>query len=107
MERNYTNGEADCVMMWEYFEEMRQLKINFFILFFRLVCKLKPFIWNMQNVVVDKLKSMVDTPKKAKEETSKNSIDNVALFFEYLPSYEEYSNNGYDCENIYHQCKLF
>lgn len=61
----------------------------------------------MQNVVVDKLKSMVEPPNVKKEDTPSNSIDNFALFFEHLPAYEEYANNAEDCDTSYHRCKLF
>jgi hypothetical protein len=61
----------------------------------------------MQKVVADKAKNMVEPSKNKKEDAPKKAIDNIALFFEYLPSYEEYANNGEDCETSYHRCKLF
>lgn len=61
----------------------------------------------MQNVVAEKLKNIAATPKVKKDDASPNSVDNMAFFFEYLPSYEEYANNGEDCETSYAGCQLF
>ena len=82
-ERN-KNNSADCVLM--------------------LFCKMKPFIWGMQKALNDKLNN-------GKEQTGNRRTaeepDKIAIFFEYLPTFDEFKTNSVTCENDYKVCKLF
>ena len=82
-EMNYKSDDADCVLL--------------------LLCKLKPFIWSMQKVVNEKIVGAESQPSD-KKSSEKNSMD---AFFRFVPSREEFSSNGVDCEDTYTACKLY
>lgn len=79
-EMNYKSGEADCVLL--------------------LLCKLKPFVWSMQKAIGDRIAGHEATMEK-------ESFDRLNVFFKYVPSLEEFQNNGSECEEMYSSCKLF
>lgn len=82
-EMNYRNGETDCLMM--------------------LICKLKPIFWGMQKTIKDRLLGEdVEVTSKTSTMTNENNV-----FYKFLPSIEEYQNNGYECEKAFKSCKLF
>jgi len=81
-ERN-KNNSADCVLM--------------------LFCKMKPFIWGMQKALNDKLSGKEHTMNKKRTEEP----DKIAIFFEYLPTFDEFKTNSVTCEDDYKGCKLF
>ena len=68
---------------------------------FRLVCKLTPFIFGMQNALIDR----IDGTKEKSKVTS--TIDKLSVFFQYLPSFEEFKITSKKCENTYSDCRLF
>lgn len=82
---NYKASDTDCVML--------------------LLCKLKPFVWSMQKAINERIAGDV----KAQVNNSKSSayVDRISIFFKYVPSLEEFKNNGAECEDIYETCKLF
>lgn len=82
---NYKAADTDCILL--------------------LLCKLKPLLWNMQkavnNVIVGDAKKPVDEGK------SKEKDDRTNAFFKFLPSSEDFINNGMECEESFKTCKLF
>ncbi|XP_070493315.1 uncharacterized protein [Chironomus tepperi] len=78
-ERN-KNNSADCVLM--------------------LFCKMKPFIWGMQKALNDKLsgKEPIGNKKTGEEP------DKIAIFFEYLPTFDEFKTNSVTCEDDHRGC---
>jgi hypothetical protein len=80
---NYKSGDSDCVLL--------------------LLCKLKPFVWNMQKAINERI---VGAPTQRSDEVN-NQIDRMSVFFKFVPSLEEFKNNGMDCEQTYNTCKLF
>jgi len=83
---NYRNGEADCVLL--------------------MLCKMKPFIWGMQKAINDKIIGGSDDEVPAGKQQQQQS-DWRNVFFRFLPSFEEFKNNGSECEASYKACKLF
>lgn len=79
-EMKYKSGDADCFLL--------------------LLCKLKPFVWSMQKAIDERI--VGDTRKQAE-----NVKDRVNIFFKFVPSIEEFKNNGLECEESYSACKLF
>lgn len=79
---NYKAGDADCILL--------------------LLCKLKPFVWNMQKAITERVVGDSQKPTDDKKNTNRMSI-----FFKYMPSLEEFKNNGVECEDSYKSCKLF
>lgn len=79
---NHKPNDAECVLL--------------------LLCKLKPFIWKMQRAVNEKIVGAESQPDKKRSE--KDPID---AFFRFVPSREEFENNGVNCEDTYTACKLF
>lgn len=57
----------------------------------------------MQKALNDKMSETEDK----KQLDNDSSPDKIAVFFQYLPSFEEFKNNGFECENNFKGCKLF
>lgn len=76
---NADKGDADCVLL--------------------LICKLKPFVTNMQNAVDERIVGAVDN--------TKNGTNHMNIFFKFVPTLQEYKRNGMECEELYKKCKLF
>lgn len=74
---NHKAGDVDCVLM--------------------LLCKLKPFVWGMQKAVDTRIKRDDVAP----------DANRLGQFFKFVPSVEEFRNNGEECEESYRTCKLF
>ncbi|CRK96928.1 CLUMA_CG010384, isoform A [Clunio marinus] len=82
-EMEYKTPDTDCILL--------------------LLCKLKPFIWSMQKAVNNRI-----VGEKIEVEIEKNVDENrLDVFFKFIPSYEDFVNNGVDCEDIYKTCKIF
>lgn len=82
---NSKPGEADCVLL--------------------LLCKLKPFVWSMQKAIDTRI---VGEPKQWVDDVNKQEpLDRMSVFFKYVPSLDEFQNNGSECEENYPKCKLF
>lgn len=82
---NNKPGEADCVLL--------------------LLCKLKPFVWSMQKAIDTRI---VGEPKQRVDDVNKQEpLDRMSVFFKYVPSLDEFQNNGSECEENYPKCKLF
>lgn len=81
-EMNHKSGDADCVLL--------------------LLCKLKPFVWNMQKAINEKI---VGAESERADEM--NKMDRLSVFFKFVPSLEEFKNNGMECEENYKLCELF
>jgi hypothetical protein len=81
------SGQADCILM--------------------LLCKVKPFIWSMQKALNDRLTGENEINKQTPKNDESITPDKIAVFFQYLPSLEEFTKNGVECENHYPNCKLF
>lgn len=82
-EMRYKPGDAECIIL--------------------LLCKLKPFVWNMQKAVTEKIVG----GEKEKSDNKKVEKDPMDVFFRFVPSREEFQNNGVACEDQYTNCKLF
>lgn len=82
-EMNYKSGDADCVLL--------------------LLCKLKPFVWNMQKAINEKI---VGAENQRVDERN-NEVNRMNVFFKFVPSLEEFKSNGMDCEDTYKTCQLF
>lgn len=82
-EMNYKSGDADCVLL--------------------LLCKLKPFVWGMQRAIDERI---VGTTNKRADDV-KETNERMNIFFKFVPSIEEFKNNGVECEENYLSCKLF
>lgn len=80
---NYKSSDADCVLL--------------------LLCKLKPFVWNMQKAIDERIVGDV----KERAEKSKENKDRMNIFFKFVPTIEEFKINGAECEKNYLSCKLF
>ena len=80
----FKTGEADCVML--------------------LLCKLKPFVWSMQKAVNQRI---VGEIKRNDDINRKENDDRMHVFFKFLPTSQEFRNNGLECEESYPTCKLF
>lgn len=78
---NYKAADADCVLL--------------------LLCKLKPFVWSMQKAINERIVGGNEQQRVNKNE------DRVNIFFKFVPSLEEFKNNGMECEDHYESCKLF
>lgn len=82
---NYKVTDTDCVLL--------------------LLCKMKPFVWSMQKAINEKLvggrKKLADGLKQ------KEHINRIDIFFEFVPSHEDFVNNGIECEANFTSCKLF
>lgn len=68
-----------------------------------LFCKLKPFIWGMQRALNDRLEEKNNSNGKYSFEEP----ERVAVFFQYLPTFDEYKRNSAACEVENKRCKLF
>ena len=82
---NIKAGDADCVLL--------------------LLCKLKPFVWSMQKAISEKI--VGDKTERNDESNQKKTTDRMSILFRFVPSLEEFRNNGMECEENYFQCKLF
>lgn len=82
---NYKASDADCVLL--------------------LLCKLKPFVWSMQKAITDRI--VGDVKQHGDDIENKPSVDRMSIFFKYVPSLEEFKNNGVECEDTFKTCKLF
>lgn len=78
---NYKADDADCVLL--------------------LLCKLKPFVWSMQKAIDERIVG------GEKQQHAKKDENRVNIFFKFVPSLEEFKNNGMECEDNYETCKLF
>lgn len=83
-ELNYKSGEADCILL--------------------LLCKLKPLVWSMQHAITERVKGEKTVTEDVNE---KENFDRMNVFFKYVPSVDEFQNNGAECEETYPSCKLF
>lgn len=81
-EMNYKAGDADCVLL--------------------LLCKLKPFVWSMQKAIDERI-----VGGEKQQQYAKKNEDRVNIFFKFVPSLEEFKNNGLECEETYETCNLF
>lgn len=82
---NYKAGDADCVLL--------------------LLCKMKPLVWSMQKAISERI--VGDTKKRADHVNNKENSDRMNVFFKFVPSFEEFQNNGLECEESYKSCRLF
>ena len=82
---NYKASDADCILL--------------------LLCKLKPFVWSMQKAITEKI--VGDAKQHADDIKNKANIDQMNTFFKFVPSLEEFKNNGVECEDNHKACKLF
>lgn len=82
---NYKAGDADCVLL--------------------LLCKLKPFVWSMQKAITERI--VGDEKQHADDMNNRANTDRMSIFFKYVPSLEEFKNNGVECEDAFKTCKLF
>lgn len=82
---NYKTSDTDCILL--------------------LLCKLKPFVWSMQKAVNEKI--VGDAKSSSDGDNDKPHVDRLNVFFKFVPSLEDFMNNGMDCEDSYHSCKLF
>lgn len=63
-------------------------------------------MWGMQSAIMDRIEGSLE--RKNEEKLSKTSaIDNLAIFFHYLPSFEEFKKSSVKCEKSYGNCQLF
>lgn len=82
---NFKTGDVDCVLL--------------------LLCKMKPFVWNMQKAINDKI--VGDGKQQSNEDVNSENADRTNIFFKFVPSIEDFTNNGMECEENYKTCKLF
>lgn len=81
-----TSGDADCILL--------------------LLCKLKPIFWGMQKAIDAKILGSDDkTNSDDIKPTRKRNRRNV--LFKNLPNMSDFKNNGFECEEMYTNCKLF
>lgn len=83
---NYKADDTDCVLL--------------------LLCKMKPFVWNMQKAIGGKIGGD-GGQQQADDVNQKESDDRLNVFFKFVPSTEDFINNGMECEENYKTCKLF
>lgn len=78
----------------------------------QLLCKTAPFIWGMQKAVTAQMNnSNVETTAADDSKDEKNARDDederTNVFFKFLPTVDEFKDNGITCEDLYKRCKLF
>lgn len=83
---NHKADDADCVLL--------------------LLCKLKPFVWGMQKAVDERIEADGGRKRRNNDDVQPD-VDHNNIFFKFIPSAEEFKNNGVECEESYRTCKLF
>lgn len=79
-----TSGDSDCILL--------------------LLCKLKPIFWGMQKAIDSKI---LGTDDKSNSDDIKPSRKRKNILFKNLPNLSDFKNNGFECEEMHNNCKLF